>query len=161
MTCWFFYFNLFFSLQFSYPPPPSSLWLFFPISPAMSPRCLCPSFLTPPDLPTHWGSKPLKSYMFLLSLSPDQKVLCCMWVRGPISAGVCCLVDGSVSGAQIKWDCWSYYGLPSSLASSSFFLIQSQGSLASVHWLEVKYLHLTLSAACWASWRTAMLGSCL
>jgi hypothetical protein len=58
---------------------------------------------------------------------------------GLITAGVCCLVGGSVS----EQSCWSRLietadlstGSPSSSASSSFTLIQPQGSLASFHWV--------------------------
>ena len=35
--------------------------------------------------------------MHLLPLSPDQAVLCCIYVRGLLSAGIYCLVGGSVS----------------------------------------------------------------
>ena len=48
-----------------------------------------------PDLPTAWALKLLKCYKCLLSLRPDQVVLCCMY--GFISAGLCCLVGVSVS----------------------------------------------------------------
>jgi hypothetical protein len=41
-----------------------------------------------------------------------------------------------ISGVHISWDCCSY-GAASSAASSSFSLIQPQGSRASVHWLGV------------------------
>jgi len=58
-------------------------------------------------------------------------------------AGVCCLVVGSVSerskesrfieiSVPPKGRTWS-----SSLASSSFFIIQPQGSAVSVHWLSI------------------------
>jgi hypothetical protein len=43
-----------------------------------------------------------------------------------------CLRD---PGLQVSWDCWSSYRVASSSASSSFSLIQPQGSAASVHWL--------------------------
>ena len=100
--------------------------------------------------------------MHLLSLRPDQEVLCCIYTRGLISPSVCYLVDGSVS----KWSQGSRLvetaGLPMgshfSSASSSLSLIQPQ---VSVHWMGVQYLSLTLSAACWASPKAAMLGSCL
>ena len=68
-------------------------------------------------------------------------VYVCVWGGGLISDGVCCLVGGLVS--ERSWGSKSVetaslpMGLPSSSASSSFFPIQPQGSLASVHWLGV------------------------
>jgi hypothetical protein len=67
----------------------------------------------------------------------------------------CCLVGGSVSERSQ----WSRLvetdglpmGPPFSSASSSLSLIQPQGSFMSVQW----YLHLSQSAACWDSQRTA------
>jgi hypothetical protein len=58
-----------------------------------------------------------------------------------ISAGICCLVGGSVSERFLRSRLPETAGLPiqspSFLASSSFSLIQAQGSLASVHCLGV------------------------
>jgi hypothetical protein len=48
-----------------------------------------------------------------------------------------------ISGVQVIWDCWSSYGITPSSVSSSFSLIQPQGSLASVHYLGV-YIHIWL-----------------
>jgi hypothetical protein len=108
-----------------------------PIPPLSSPRG-CPQPFTPShqNFPTPCGLKSLKGWVLLLSLRPDQAVLCCICVRGLISAGVCCLVGGSVSerswGSRLveaaSLSIWS----PSSSASSGFSLIQPQGSLASV-----------------------------
>ena len=64
-----------------------------------------------------------------------------------------------ISGVQVIWDCWSSYWF--ALLLSFFLLFPNSTPQAEVHWLGVSYLHLTLSAACWASRRTAMLGSCL
>jgi hypothetical protein len=79
--------------------------------------------------------------MHLLLLRPDQVVLCCICVRGLVSAGVCCLVGDSVSersqGSRLVETAGLPLGLPSSSASSSFYLIRPQGSLVSVHWLGV------------------------
>jgi hypothetical protein len=78
-----------------------------------------------------------------------------------MSAGVCCLVGGSVSdrsqGSRLVEIAGLPMGSPSSSVSSSLSLTQPQGSLASVH----GWVHLSLSAACWASQGTVMLGSCL
>jgi hypothetical protein len=56
-----------------------------------------------------------------------------------MSAGVCCLVGGSVSersqGSRLIETAGPLTGSPSSSASSSFPLIQQQGLAASVHWL--------------------------
>jgi hypothetical protein len=59
-----------------------------------------------------------------------------------------CMLLGSyynvlkTSWIQVNWDCLSSKGLPSSSASSTFCLIQAQGSAASVHWLGVKWMEL-------------------
>jgi hypothetical protein len=61
--------------------------------------------------------------------------------RALISPSVRCLVGGSVSERSQGSRLVETAGLPmgsfSSLASSSFSLIQQQGSLISVHWLGV------------------------
>ena len=54
----------------------------------------CPPF---PDLLTPWELKSLEGWVRLLSLRPDQVVLCCIRVGGLILSGVCCQVSGSVS----------------------------------------------------------------
>ena len=54
-------------------------------------------FATPPDLATPWGLKSLEGKVHLLSLSQELVVFCCICVGSLISAGVCCLVGGSVS----------------------------------------------------------------
>jgi hypothetical protein len=64
-----------------------------------------------------------------------------MCVGGLITTVVCCLVSGPVSerslGSRFIEAAGLSTGLPSSLASSSFPLIQPQGSAASDHWLSV------------------------
>ena len=79
--------------------------------------------------------------MLLLSLRPDPAVLCYIYVGGLISAGVWFLVDGSGFERSQGSRLVETAGLPmeslSSSASSSFSLIQSQGSPASVYWLGV------------------------
>jgi hypothetical protein len=58
-----------------------------------------------------------------------------------MSTGVCCLVGGSASetsqGSRLVETVNLPMESPSSSTSSSFSLIQPQGSLASVHWLGV------------------------
>jgi hypothetical protein len=77
----------------------------------------------------------------LLSLRPDQAILCCICVGGLISPGVCCLVGGPVSeraqGSGFFETAGFPIGSPSSSGSSRFSLIQQQGSEAAVHWLSV------------------------
>jgi hypothetical protein len=74
-------------------------------------------------------------------------VLCCICVGCIIWAGVCCLVSDPMMkrspSSRLTEISGPHTGLPSSSASFSFSLIQPQGSVA------YKYLHLTLSAACW------------
>ena len=57
-------------------------------------------------------------------MNTDLEVLYCMCVGGLISAGVCCLVGGSVSersqGSRLVETAGLPIGLPSSPASSSF-----------------------------------------
>jgi hypothetical protein len=87
---------------------------------------------TSPDLPTFWGLKSLKDLVHILSLRPDQTVLCCIYARGLISACVYCLVGGSVSERSLGSRSVETAGLPigmsSSSASSRFSPIQSQES---------------------------------
>lgn len=101
-------------------------------------------YLLPPmtsDLSTPWRHQPLEGQLHLLWLSPNPAVLCCICVRGLISAGVRCLAGGTVS--ELSWGSWITEtagpptGSPSSSTSSSFSLIQLQGSAASFHWLRV------------------------
>jgi hypothetical protein len=73
--------------------------------------------------------------MHLLRLIPDVAVLC-ICVEGLIAAGVCCLVGDPMPrrfwGSRLI-ETTVLTGLTSSLASSSFSLIQPQGSAGSVH----------------------------
>ena len=96
---------------------------------------------TPPDFPTPWGHKSLKGQVPFLSLRlGHQEFLCYMCILGLIQASVCCLVGGSVSerswGSRLVETAGPPIGQPSS-ASSSFLLIQTRRSPASVHWLDV------------------------
>jgi hypothetical protein len=73
-----------------------------------------------------------------LRMNTDPAVLYCICVGGLISAGVCCLVDGSVFeryGGSRLIETASPTVSHSTSASFSLSLIQPQGSAASVHWL--------------------------
>jgi hypothetical protein len=50
--------------------------------------------------------------------------------------------------------------LPSSAASSTFSLVEPQGSVASAHRVDANICILLL-AACWLFWRAVMIGPCL
>ena len=82
--------------------------------------------------------------MLLLSLKPDQAVLCCICIGGLISASICCLDSGSVTQKSTGSRSVGIVGLPtgshSSSASSCFPLIQPLGSLAFVHCLGTRRL---------------------
>jgi hypothetical protein len=76
--------------------------------------------------------------MLLLLLRPNQAVPCCICVGGLMSAGVCCLVGGSVSETSLESRSHvsaGHMGQHCSSASFSFSPSQPQGSLAFVHWL--------------------------
>ena len=79
--------------------------------------------------------------MNLLWLSQDLAILCCKYVEDLISAGVSCLVGGSVSershGSKLVDTAGVLIGLPCSSSSSRFSLVQPQTSSASVHWLGI------------------------
>ena len=66
--------------------------------------------------------------MHLLSLRPNQTVLCCICVGGLGPAHVCCLVGGSVSersqGFRLVETTGLSMRLPFSLSSSDLYLIQ-------------------------------------
>ena len=88
----------------------------------------------------------------------DMEVLDSMCVGGLISAGICCLFGGPVFERYRGSRLIKTAGPP--IGSPFFFqpsLIQQQVSTASVHWLGAKYLHPTLSAACWVFQRAVMI----
>ena len=95
--------------------------------------------------------------MLLLSLRPDQQ-FSAVYVSGDSYQLVYVgdSVFGISQGSRLVEIAGLPMGLPSSLASSSFSLIPQLCPLDGY-----KYLHMTLSAACWASQRAAMLASCL
>jgi hypothetical protein len=99
-----------------YPPPGLPSNSFSSLSSSPFPRG-CPSHPLSHQTYCLPGALSLLGVRLFLSLRPDQVVLCCMYVRGLISARVCCLIGGSVhqsdligiSGIQVSWDCWSSY----------------------------------------------------
>jgi hypothetical protein len=70
-------------------------------------------------------------------INPDWRVLCCICIRGLISAGVYCLVGGPVSERPLESrlieTAGPPTGSPSPSASSNFPLFQPQALAASVH----------------------------
>jgi hypothetical protein len=93
---------------------------------------------TPSDFPTAQVSWRLGASSLTEAKSFSPLLYMC---QGLISAGVCCLVGGSVSkrswGSRSVKTAGLPIGFPSSSASSSFSLIQPQGSGASVYSLGV------------------------
>jgi hypothetical protein len=87
----------------------------------------------------------------------------CVWQGGDVGpASVCCLDDGSVSERSHGFGLVETVGLPMGSPSSlSSFPNSTTGILDSSTMVGCKYLCLSQSAACWASQRTAMLGSSL
>jgi hypothetical protein len=92
-------------------------------------------------------------------LGPDQRVLCCIFVRGLISAGVRYLLGGSVSErsggpGQLRllvfpWGCPPLQLLPA---------FPQKGSSTSVHWLDAS-ICIQLFQLLVGPLRAAMLGS--
>jgi hypothetical protein len=63
-----------------------------------------------------------------------------------------------ISGVQINWDCWFYYRVFLLLSFFQLFPISTTGVSYFCQLVWCKYLHLTLSAACWVFWRAMMIG---
>jgi hypothetical protein len=87
-----------------------------------------------------------------------------MCVRGLLSADICCLVSGSAY--ERSWGSRSvetiyYHGAALLLSFFQLFPDSTTGDPGFCPLVGCKYLHLTLSAACWASWRTAVLATWL
>jgi hypothetical protein len=66
-----------------------------------------------------------------------------------------------ISGVQVSWDCWSSYGVTHILSFFQAFPNSSTRVPGLCPLVGYKCLIMTCSATCWASQRTAMLGSCL
>ena len=62
---------------------------------------------------------------------------------------------------QVIRDYWSSYEVALLLTFFQPFLNSTTGVPGYCPFVGCKYLHLTLSATCWASWMAVMLGSCL
>jgi hypothetical protein len=113
--------------------------------------------MLPPTRPTHSLGPQSSRWLGASSLSLDLAVLCCISVGDLISSGICCLVGGSVSERSRGSRSVETSGLPigSPSASSSFFLIQPQGSPTSANWLGVN-ICIWLSTACWVFQRAVV-----
>ena len=89
-------------------------------------------------LAQHWQMLALQMCLSLTVLSDSPKNVTLLL----FSAGVCCLVGGSVSERSRASRLVETAGLPMGSPSFSFSLIQPQGSPASVHWLGVSIFQL-------------------
>ena len=63
-----------------------------------------------------------------------------------------------ISEVQVSWDCWSFYRIVLLLRLLSAFPNSTTGVSCSCPLVGRKYLHLTLSAACWVFRRAVMIG---
>jgi hypothetical protein len=90
----------------------------------------------------------------------DLTVLYCMCLRVHLSAGVCCLFGGPVfqrnQGSRLIENAGPPAGSPFSSASLSLPQFHKRGCFCPS--VGCKYLHLTLSAACWVFQSVVMLG---
>ena len=62
------------------------------------------------------------------------------------------------SGVQVNWDCWSSYKVALLLSFFQLFPNSATGLSCFCPLVWCKYLHLTLSAACWVFRSAVMLG---
>jgi hypothetical protein len=63
-----------------------------------------------------------------------------------------------ISGVQLNWNCWSSYRVALLLSFFQFPPNSTTGISSFCPLVGCKYLHLTLSAACWVFWRAVMIG---
>jgi hypothetical protein len=63
-----------------------------------------------------------------------------------------------LSGVQVNWDCWSSYRVTFLLSFFQLFPNSITGVTSFCLLAGYKYLHLTLSAACWAFLRVVTIG---
>ena len=115
-------------------PSQSTFWLFhipYWLSPFPDPGLQGDVPTSPAPHSNPWGLQSL--------IETDPVVFCSICVEVLILAILCCLLVIPVSersgGSRSIETAGPPRGLPSSSASSSFFLIQPQGSAASVRWL--------------------------
>jgi hypothetical protein len=90
-------------------------------------------------------------------MNTDPEVLYCMCVEGFISAGVCGLFGGPVFERSRGLRLIETAGPPT---ASPQLLLAFPNSTEVSHFCPLagcKYLHLTLSAACWVFWRAVMI----
>jgi hypothetical protein len=108
-----------------------------------------------PPLPHLTSNLPWTSSLWRVGyiFSDYPEINCCIWVWGPHISW--CMLPGwcssiwENSGVQVNWDCWSSNKI--FLFLNSFQLYPISTKVVSSFWTMVgcKYLHLTLSAACW------------
>jgi hypothetical protein len=136
----------------------SALWLLLPLP--ISRGCTYPH---PTRTPQSWGPQ-ISRGLGASFLTKDRPGRLLLYVLGASYQ----LVYAAWSVSQYQ-QCWGSrlveiaaltFGLPFCSASSRFSLIQPQGFLFSPL-VGCKYLHQTLSSACWVSQTAVMLGSCL
>jgi hypothetical protein len=63
-----------------------------------------------------------------------------------------------ISGVQVNWDCWSSYRVTLLLSFFQLLPNSTTGVSSFCPLVRCKYLHLTLSAACWVFRSAVMLG---
>jgi hypothetical protein len=63
-----------------------------------------------------------------------------------------CLSVWEILGVQVCWDCWSSYRVAFPLSVFQLFPNSTTGTTSFCPLVGCKYLHLTLSAACWTFW---------
>jgi hypothetical protein len=66
-----------------------------------------------------------------------------------------------IAGVQVSWDCWSSYRITLLLSFFQPFPISTTGVTSFYPLVGCKYVHLTLSAACWVFQRAVIIGPCL
>ena len=155
---WFFLYSRFYS-----PPGPPS-YCSHPIPPPHRPASMTMSpFLHPNPYPTRlqipWALSRLRLRVIFSEPRPGGLLLYMCW--GPRISW--CMLPGwwsnvwEISGVQVTWDCWPPYRVT---LLSFFLLFPNSTTVVSCFCplLGCKYLHLTLSPACWVFHRAAMIG---
>jgi len=84
-------------------------------------------------------------------------VFCCICLGGPHISW--CMLPGwwlsvwEILGIQDSWDCWSSFRITLLLSFFQLFGNSTTGISSFYLLVGCKYVHLTLSAACWVFWR--------
>lgn len=99
----------------------------------------------------HWGQTTQSSAVHVLR-ALDQL----LWMLPDWGLSV-----WEISGVPVSWHCWASYGVTLLLSFFQPFPNSTTGVTNFSPLVGYNYLVLYQSAACWASRRTAMLGSCL